>query len=66
VTNFLTGQVILEKKILTPEEIAQKIDEVSAQDVQKVAQQIFKNEGLNLAVIGPYRDQKKFEDILHL
>ncbi|MCG2686379.1 insulinase family protein [Candidatus Parcubacteria bacterium] len=66
VTTFLTGQAILEKQILTPEEIAKKIDAVSAADVQEVAQQIFKNEGLNLAIIGPYRGKEEFEEILSL
>ena len=59
-------QQLLEGKIRTTEEIFKNIDAVSAQDVQKVAKDIFKNEGLNLAIIGPYKDEAKFAKILSL
>lgn len=59
-------QQLLEGKIRTTDEIFKKIDAVSAQDVQKVAKDIFKNEGLNLAIIGPYKDEAKFAKILSL
>ena len=59
-------QQLLEGKIRTTDEIFKNIDAVSAQDVQKVAKDIFKNEGLNLAIIGPYKDEAKFAKILKL
>ena len=59
-------QQLLEGKIRTTEEIFKNIDAVSAQDVQKVAKDIFKNEGLNLAIIGPYKDEAKFAKIISL
>ncbi len=43
---------VIKGKIDSPEEIIEKINAVSAQDVQKLATQIFVNEGLNLALIG--------------
>jgi len=52
------------KKIETPEEIFKRIDAVSAQDIAKVAKQLFVNKGMTLAVIGPYKSEKNFREIL--
>ena len=49
-----------DKKILTPDDIVAKIEKVTAKDIQKVAQEILKNEGLNLAIVGPFKDEKEF------
>jgi predicted Zn-dependent peptidase len=62
--SFYAGQELLEKKILTPEEIFQKIDKVSQSDILKVARDIFKPERLNLALIGPFKDKKPFKKLL--
>lgn len=59
-------QQLLEGKIRTTDEIFKNIDAVSAQDIQNVAKDIFKTEGLNLAIIGPYKDEEKFAKILKL
>lgn len=59
-------QQLLEGKIRTTDEIFKNIDAVSAQDIQNVAKDIFKTEGLNLAIIGPYKDESKFAKILKL
>jgi len=63
--SFYATQELLEKKILTPEEIFEKIDRVSRQDVLRVAKEIFRPEKLNLALIGPFKDQNRFKRILH-
>ena len=59
-------QQLLEGEIRTTDEIFKKIDAVTAADVQKVAKDIFKNSGLNLAIIGPYKDEAKFAKLLKL
>ena len=58
--SFYAGQELLEKKILTQEEIFKKIDKVSASDILKVARDIFTPKNLNLALIGPIQDKEKF------
>ncbi len=55
---------ILENRIQTPEEIIKEIDEVTIDDVQKVAQDIFRQETLNLAIIGPYKEEERFRKLL--
>ena len=63
--SFYAGQEILEKKILTLEEIFREVDKVSADDILKVAKLIFRPENLNLALIGPFKDKEKFEKLLY-
>ncbi len=62
---FYGGQEVMGLGLDTPQIVAQKIREVSASDIRKVANDLFKNEGLNLALIGPFKD-KSFGDILKL
>jgi len=64
--SFYTGQELLEKKILTPEEIFKKIDQVSQDDILKAAKDIFQPQKLNLALIGPFKDKKTFEKLLKI
>ncbi len=64
--NFLGGQEILTRQIITPEEIVKKIQAVTAEEITAVATDIFKNNKLNLAIIGPFEDKARFEKILKL
>lgn len=59
-------QEILEKRIETVKEKFAKIDAVKAIDIQKVAQDIFKNNKLNLTLIGPFKNKDRFLKILKL
>lgn len=61
--NFYTGRRVRNLEIITPEELAEKINTVTAEDIQAVANDLFKNEGLNLALIGPFKN-RSFGDIL--
>ncbi len=61
---FYGLQELLEKKMLTPQEIYQKIDKVSQADILKVARDIFRPEKLNLALIGPFENKTKFQQLL--
>ncbi|MDD5071133.1 MAG: pitrilysin family protein [Patescibacteria group bacterium] len=56
--------LILGGKTLSPEDFFRKIDLVKAGDMKKLAGEIFTNNKLNLAIIGPFKDKKKFEKIL--
>jgi predicted Zn-dependent peptidase len=63
---FYAGQELLEKKIITMEEIFKNIDKVSSSNILKVAKSIFRPERLNLALIGPFKDKNKFQKLLKL
>ncbi|OGN00970.1 MAG: hypothetical protein A3B91_00645 [Candidatus Yanofskybacteria bacterium RIFCSPHIGHO2_02_FULL_41_29] len=58
--------ILFHKKVLTPEEELGKIKRVTIEDVHGVAKDIFSNKGLNLALIGPFKDEDKFKEILKL
>ena len=63
---FYGFQELLENKILTLDEKFAKIEAVTANDIQRVAQDIFRPEKLNLALIGPFKDKSKFEKLLKI
>ena len=64
VAAFLAGQELGRRVIKTPDEILHQIDKVKRSDILKVARDIFQNEKLNLALIGPIEDGKFLEKIL--
>ncbi len=51
-------------KIQTPAEVLKKIDAVTADQVQKVAKDLFDRKKMTLAVIGPYKSDKIFRKLL--
>lgn len=64
--SFVGGQEVITKKILSPEEILKKINKLTKKDILEVAREIFKNEKMNLALIGPFKEKKEFDDILKI
>lgn len=59
-------QEALRLPILTVDQVTAQIDAVTADDVQRVARDIFRNEWLNLAVVGPFKGDGKFMSALRL
>ncbi len=57
--SFYASQELLENKILTLEEKFKKIDKVSVSDIKEVAEDIFLPKNLNLATIGPLKENEK-------
>lgn len=64
VAGFFGQAEILEKKNETPEEIIAKIDKVTVENVEAVAKKYFKEQQLNLAIIGNFDDRQRFEKLL--
>ncbi len=62
--SFYAMQELLKKEILTIEDIFDKIDKVTSDDILRVSKDIFKNENLNLALIGP--NKKQYNNLLKL
>lgn len=61
---FFANQEILTNKILTLKEEFAKIDKVAIRDIQKVAQDIFMPQKLNLALIGPFKEKNLCHKLL--
>ena len=64
IANFYGGQELMKRELKTLEEKIKEIKKVTAVDIQKMAKVIFKTDNLNLAIIGPFKDNKQFEKIL--
>jgi len=55
---------VLEGSAPEPEEVLAGVEAVTAEDVQRVAQELITDEALRLAVIGPFDDAERFEKLL--
>ncbi len=66
VGGFLAVQEILKKEIQTPEEIAEKIKAVTAEDIKKLAGEIFSSNNINLVVIGDGAQEDKIRKLLEI
>ena len=64
IANFYGGQELLKHELKNAEEKAKEIRKVTSSQIQKLSKQIFKNEKLNMALIGPFKDKKQFVEIL--
>lgn len=58
-------QEVLKKEIKKPEDVIKEIKAVTADQIRFVAERIFKDEGLNLAIVGKFKDDKEFREILY-
>jgi predicted Zn-dependent peptidase len=64
VAGFFAQSEILEDEIETPEELIAKIDKVTMEEVEEAAKKYFKENQLNLAIIGNFPDRQRFEKLL--
>lgn len=64
VAGFYAQQELLEETIDNPDAILVKIDKVSVEDIQRVAEKYLGKNPLNLAVIGNFEDKERFEKLL--
>jgi predicted Zn-dependent peptidase len=60
------SQEILFSEVLTYEEAIEEIETITAADIQRVAQKLFLEEKLNLAVVGPFKGEDGFRELLAL
>ena len=61
---FYAGQEIVTHKLKTPMEIEKEIRKITAKDIMTIAREIFKDNNLNLAVVGSVADPKKVRKVL--
>ena len=57
-------QEIMRREIRTPKERERLIRAVTAEDIRTIAKKIFVEKNLNLALIGPSRDEKALAALL--
>ena len=57
---------VLEGRLREPDEVLAGLDAVTAEDIQRVAGELIRNDRLNLALVGPFDDPSRFSDQLSL
>ena len=57
--SYYGKQALLAKKVLSADEMFEKFDAVSTQDILRVARDIIRPNLLNIALIGPFRDKER-------
>ncbi len=63
---FYANQELLEDSIENPDEVLAKIDQVNHEDVVASGEEFFVNKGLNLALIGNFKEKEKLEELLRM
>lgn len=63
--SFYTIQRVRKLDPMTPKEFEEAVKSVTAEDIKSVANDLFTEDRLNLAVIGPFKD-KSFADLLKI
>ena len=64
VSSWLGSQELLRNTILTVDEALDIIENVSVDDVNRVADDLLQPERMSLAVVGPYRSEAKFTKLM--
>ena len=64
VSSWIGSQELLTGTVKTVDEVVEKVDAITAEDVQRVACSLIKPERLNLAVVGPFRSDRPFHRLL--
>jgi len=59
-------QELLRRRILSVDEVLEAIEAVESDDIQHLAQRLFRTEKLNCALVGPFADDQVFREIVHL
>ncbi|MBN2087695.1 insulinase family protein [Candidatus Peregrinibacteria bacterium] len=63
--HLMGKQALMYSEIESVDDILKKVDEVTADDVQRLSKKLFAEENLRLAMIGPFDDNDHFAKLLH-
>ena len=66
VANWYGAQQLVLHRIRSPQDVLADVYAVTADDIQRLAAELFRDEYLRLALIGPHNDEREFEELLHL
>ncbi len=64
--DWVAQQEVSDRELLTVDQVIERLDAVTTADVQRIAQQLFATETLNLATIGPFKTKRRFTARLKL
>jgi predicted Zn-dependent peptidase len=64
IARWYASQELMTGKIMTPKEKLERLGQVTVKEIQQVAKEIFNKKRLSLALVGPFKDEKKFKKII--
>ena len=64
VMGWMGGQEILLDRVLSPDEVVERLNQVTAEQITEVARKLIVPETYSLAVVGPYRSEARFRKLL--
>jgi predicted Zn-dependent peptidase len=64
VAMWMGAQETLTGSVRTVDEVVERLDGISTSDVERVAGELVQEPKLNLAVVGPYRSDRRFRNVL--
>ncbi len=62
--DFYGDQELFSKELLTPEQLVEKMEHITAEELQSLAREIFKKEMYTLSAVGPIEDAEPLRKIL--
>jgi predicted Zn-dependent peptidase len=66
VSGWLGGQELLNRIIRTPDEIVEMVEAVTLDDVARVARTLLDERKVSMALVGPFRSERRFARLLKL
>ncbi len=66
IVNWMNKQYLMTGKLKTVAQKMAEVDKITASDLKRVAKDVLKESNMNLSMIGPFKDKKKFEKLLVL
>ena len=64
IAGFYGLSELLRGEVTTTEELIKKIRAVTSEEIKELANELFVDEKLNMAIIGPFKDEEKFRTLL--
>jgi predicted Zn-dependent peptidase len=66
VAGWLGGQELLLREVRTPDQVVALLEAVTLHDLQRVARSLLVNDQLHMALVGPFRSDRRFAPLLKL
>ena len=66
IASFYARQSVTRKSFKKPKDFLAEMNKITSADIQKLAKQLFANDRLNLAIIGPMKENAKLKKIVDL
>jgi predicted Zn-dependent peptidase len=66
VSGWIGGQEILNRIVRTPDEVVAMVDAVTGDDIRRIAKKLLDERKLSMALVGPFKSDKRFASLLKI